>query len=68
MITEGHGGTVREWRPKPSRPADLWFDCLVGCAVAASMEGVTLPGLAGPDQRVRRKWRLSEVQREKVCR
>jgi hypothetical protein len=38
--TEGHGRTVCEWSVKPSRPDNHWLDCLVGCAVAASMCGV----------------------------
>jgi hypothetical protein len=28
----------------PERSDDHWPDCLVGCAVAASMQGVVLPG------------------------
>jgi hypothetical protein len=38
--TEGHGRSVCEWSIKPSKPDNHWFDCLVGCAVAASMSGV----------------------------
>jgi hypothetical protein len=39
-----HGSrTVDEWVLKPDRPDNHWFDCLVGCCVAASMEGITLP-------------------------
>lgn len=38
--TEGHGRSVCEWSIKPSKPDNHWFDCLVGCAVAASMCGV----------------------------
>ena len=42
----GPYGTVREWSPLPSRPDNHWLDCLVGCAAAASMLGVGLPGQA----------------------
>lgn len=33
------GREVDEWKEKPARPDNHWFDCLVGCAVAASVEG-----------------------------
>jgi len=64
VVTEGHGRTVREWRPKPSRPDNHWFDCLVGCAVAASLQGVVVPGT---DAKLppRPRLRLSELQRSK---
>lgn len=42
--TEGRGRTVDEWKLRPDRSDNHWLDCLVGCAVAASMEGVLLPG------------------------
>jgi hypothetical protein len=37
--TEGRGRTVDEWKWRPDRPDNHWFDCLVGCAVAASIQG-----------------------------
>lgn len=40
--TEGLGRKVDEWRPRPSGGDNHWFDCLVGCAVAASMQGSAL--------------------------
>ena len=42
--TEGRGRTVDEWKMRPERSDNHWLDCLVGCAVAASMQGVVLPG------------------------
>jgi hypothetical protein len=42
----GLGRTVREWSLKPSKPDNHWLDCLVGCAAAASILGVTLPSQA----------------------
>ena len=42
--THGYGRIVHEWSQKPSRPDNHWFDCLVGCAAAASMEGAKAPG------------------------
>jgi len=64
VVTEGHGRTVREWRPKPSRPDNHWLDCLVGCAVAASLQGVVVPG-TDAKLPARPRLRLSELQRSK---
>jgi hypothetical protein len=49
----GPGGTVREWLSMPTRPDNHWLDCLVGCAAAASMLGVSLFRGATP-RKVRR--------------
>jgi hypothetical protein len=54
--TEGRGRTVDEWKLRPERTDNHWFDCLVGCAVAASMQGVVLQGTDG----------LAKVKRERV--
>jgi phage terminase large subunit GpA-like protein len=40
--TEGRGRTVDEWKIRPERSDNHWFDCLVGCAVAGSIQGVAL--------------------------
>lgn len=42
--TEGRGRTVDEWKARPEQPDNHWLDCLVGSAVAASMQGCVLPG------------------------
>ena len=44
--TEGRGRTVDEWKLRADRPDNHWLDCLVAAAVAASMQGATLPGMA----------------------
>ena len=63
VVTAGQGRMVHEWRPKPSKPDNHWLDCLVGCAVAASMLGVALAGMANPRRiRERRRIRLSDYQ------
>jgi hypothetical protein len=64
--TEGHGRIVQEWNLRPSRPDNHWFDCLVGCLVGASIQGVTLAvaGHAVSDG-LRRRLRLSTIQAEK---
>lgn len=56
------GRTVDEWKHKASRPDNHFLDCLVGCAVAASIMGVTLPevgGAVGPGRKRRRRRRVS---------
>ena len=41
--TQGRGRTVDEWKLKPQHSDNHWLDCVVGCAVCASMLGSTLP-------------------------
>jgi hypothetical protein len=43
--TEARGRVVDEWKQRPEQPDNHWFDCLVGSAVAASMQGCVLNGL-----------------------
>jgi len=62
--TEGHGRIVQEWTPRPSRPDNHWLDCLVGCAVAASMCGVRI-GIEKVDRPARPRVRLSDLQKTK---
>ena len=59
--TEGRGRTVDEWKLRLDGADNHWLDCLVGCAVAASMEGAVLFGTDMRPQ-VRRRIRLSELQ------
>lgn len=40
--TEGRGRTVDEWSIRPSTSDNHWWDCLVGCAVAASEQGCAI--------------------------
>ena len=40
--TTGRGRTVDEWKPRPGQPDNHWFDGIVGCAVAASIQGAAL--------------------------
>ncbi len=57
--------TVDEWKLRAGRSENHWFDCLVGCAVAASMQGVVLPGTDERPKKNRRRLRLSELQRSR---
>ncbi|MEM7577500.1 MAG: terminase gpA endonuclease subunit [Planctomycetota bacterium] len=62
--TQGHGRIVQEWSIRPSKPDNHWLDCLVGCAVAASMGGVKLGVEQAPEPR-RPRIKLSELQATK---
>jgi len=42
--TEGRGRTVDEWKVRVDGLDNHWLDCLVGSAVAASMQGAVLFG------------------------
>ena len=41
--TSGNGRKVLEWKNPPSKD-NHWFDCVIGCMVAASTLGVTVEG------------------------
>jgi hypothetical protein len=62
--TEGRGRTVDEWRPRPSGGDNHWFDGIVGCAVAASMQGATLSELASPPNKPRKYVDVEELYRQ----
>lgn len=62
--TEGNGRTLDEWSARPNRRENHWWDCLVGAAAAASIQGVAFDAVAsGPAKR--EKVSLSEIQRRK---
>ena len=42
--TEGRGRTVDEWKLRAAAVDNHWLDCLVGCAVAASIQGRSCRG------------------------
>jgi len=65
VTTSGRGRTVDEWKLPAHKPDNHWFDCLVGCAAAASMRGVSLGAVAAAPvvpARQRRRLKLSELQ------
>ena len=64
VVTEGYGRTVHEWRPKPSKPDNHWLDCLVGCAVAASMAGVKAIGESAAGGRQRKRYTQDDLRRK----
>lgn len=61
-VTQGRGRTVHEWTIRPERPDNHWLDCMVGCAVAASMCGVALGAEAVAGMGERKRIKLSELQ------
>ncbi len=63
--TEGRGRTVDEWKLRPERGDNHWFDCLVGCAVAASMQGVVLPNTHGSPVARRERVSFAKIQSNK---
>lgn len=59
----GPYGTVREWSVLPTRSDNHWFDCLVGCAAAASMCGIRTAGEALPVSH-RKKYTQDDLRRK----
>ncbi len=62
-LTHGHGRDVQEWKARPTRPDNHWLDCLVGCAVAASICGVSLPGMDAKPKRQRKRYTQEDFRR-----
>jgi len=60
----GPGRTVDEWKIRAGRPDNHWLHCLVGCAAAASIQGVVLYGTDSGREPERRGIRLSELHRK----
>ena len=70
VSTSGRGRTVEEWKIRPDRTENHWWDCLILAAVAASIQGLvwSSAGAAGVETaRItpRTKTRLSDLQRSK---
>ncbi|MBL9149579.1 MAG: phage terminase large subunit family protein, partial [Phycisphaerae bacterium] len=63
--TFGRGREVDEWRHRPDGGDNHWLDCLVGTAVAASIEGVILEGTYLP-RRKRRVWTQAMLDEAKA--
>jgi len=60
--TEGRGRQVDEWKLRTPGRDNHWLDCLVGCAVAASMQGCVLFGTDTAIAERRPRLRLSALQ------
>jgi hypothetical protein len=63
--TEARGRVVDEWKLRAGGQDNHWLDCLVGCAVAASIQGAALPATEFSTCATRQPLRLSEVQRNR---
>lgn len=68
--TEGRGRVVDEWKVRPGKTENHWWDCLVGCAIAASEQGVAIAETGTGSRRpaTRKKISLAEKQRKKLAR
>jgi hypothetical protein len=67
--TAARDRVVDEWKLKAIRPDNHWLDCLVGCGVAASMEGAKLFGTEADRENRPAKIRLSQIQKSRqLCR
>jgi hypothetical protein len=62
--TEGRGRVVDEWKLRPEAHDNHWLDGVVGCAVAASIEGAVLPGTQETAAPKCERIRLSELKRQ----
>ena len=49
------GRRVDVWQLRPQRPDNHWWDCIVGTAVAASVDGVTLDAIGKIEAKKERK-------------
>lgn len=59
---EGQGRTMDEWKLRPERPDNHLFDCVVGCAVAASLLGCSLAETRSPAAAPRRRLTMAEMR------
>lgn len=65
LTAEYRGRTVNEWKLPAHKPDNHWFNCVVGCAAAASMHGVERIAAAVHPQGDRKRLKLSELQWQK---
>lgn len=64
--TQAKDRIVDEWKLKAIRPDNHWLDCLVGCAVAASMEGARLFGTEIEPFQKPQRLKLSAIQKKQL--
>lgn len=56
--TAGRGRIVDEWKARPDQMDNHWLDCLVGCAVGASIQGTNLADVGEPVKHKRKAFRM----------
>lgn len=61
--SERTGRTVDEWHLPPHKPDNHWLDCLVGCCVAASFQGIKLGSLKAPQTKSTERRSLADLAR-----
>lgn len=66
--TYGQGRRVEEWKMRPNQRENHWLDCIVGCAVAASVQGVAFSASGLPVEKPEppKPIKLSDMQRQRV--
>lgn len=64
--TEGRGRVVDEWRLRADGMDNHFLDCIVGCAVAASMEGANLYGETEKQRKARRVQAIDPSKRKRI--
>jgi len=62
--TAAQNRIVDEWKLRATRPDNHWLDCLVGCAVAASVQGATLPSVGERPSTTKTRIKLSALQKK----
>lgn len=66
LSSDKTGRSVKVFKAKPGRPDNHLFDCLVGCAVAASYEGIKLEGTGEePAKKKRERITFAEMRRRR---
>jgi hypothetical protein len=63
--TQGRGRELEEWKLRTPGGDNHWLDCLVGCAVAASIQGAVLFGTDARREASRPRLKLSAIQRRR---
>lgn len=67
----GQGRRVEKWSPRPDRRENHWWDCVIGCAVAASVSGLTFSAAAAagdnrePDTEKKRRATREDFERKR---
>lgn len=61
------GNTFDKWQQKPHRPDNHLLDCIAGCFVAASVQGLAFSasGMQPPTPATSKPVKLSDIQRQK---
>jgi len=63
VTTQGRGRTVDEWKLRQFSYDNHYWDCLVGCHVAASEQGITLGGTVAVGRTANARSRLERLSR-----